>query len=71
MGKVTRRQFIKGVVVGGVTMAGAMSVPGSLRKAYAQKPKLTVAIWNHWVPGATDVHTKIISDWAKENKVDV
>ena len=71
MATITRRQFVKGMVFGGAAMAGAMSMPGALHKAYAQKPKLTMAIWNHWVPGATDVHTKIINGWAKENKVDV
>ena len=71
MAKVTRREFLKGMVAGGVVTAGAMSAPGVIRKAYAQKPKLSVALWNHWVPGATDVHKQIIDEWAEKNKVDV
>lgn len=71
MGKVTRREFVKGVVAGGAVAAGTMAAPKVLRKAYAQKPKLSVALWNHWVPGATDVHKEIINEWAKKNKVDV
>ena len=69
--KITRREFIKGVAAGSAAVAGAMSAPGVVRKAYAQKPKLSVGMWNHWVPGATDVHKQIVADWAKKNKVDV
>jgi len=71
MTKVTRRQFVKGMVAGGVVAAGAMAVPGPLRKAYAQKPKLSVGLWNHWVPGATDVHKQLCAEWGAANNVEV
>ncbi|HYX63391.1 MAG TPA: extracellular solute-binding protein [Burkholderiales bacterium] len=32
---------------------------------------LQVGFWDHWVPGANDVLTKICQDWAKKNKVDL
>jgi hypothetical protein len=69
--KITRRQFIKGVAAGGAAIAGAAAIPGVSRKAYAQKPKLSIAMWNHWVPGATDVQRSVIEEWAKKNKVDM
>jgi ABC-type glycerol-3-phosphate transport system substrate-binding protein len=69
--KITRRQFIKGVAAGGAAVAGAMAAPSVVRKAYAAKPKLSIGLWNHWVPGATDVHQEIVQEWAEKNKVDV
>jgi ABC-type glycerol-3-phosphate transport system substrate-binding protein len=69
--KITRRKFIKTVAAGGAVAAGAMTAPGLTRKAFAQKPKLSIAMWNHWVPGATDIQRNVIEQWAKENKVDV
>ena len=71
MAKLTRRQFIKGTVAGGAALAGSLSTPGLLRKARAQKPKLSIGLWNHWIPGAADVHSAIINDWAAKNNVEV
>jgi ABC-type glycerol-3-phosphate transport system substrate-binding protein len=69
--KITRRQFMKTVVAGGAAVAGTMAAPGVVRKAYTQRPKLSIGMWNHWVPGAADVHKEIVQEWAKKNKVDV
>lgn len=69
--KMTRRQFIKTVAAGGAAIAGATAAPSLVRKAYAQKPKLSLGMWNHWVPGATDVQKAVIMEWAEKNKVDV
>ena len=69
--KITRRKFIKTVAAGGAAIAGAAAIPSVSRKAYAQKSKLSIAMWNHWVPGATDLQKAVIEEWAKENKVDV
>ncbi|NVM26603.1 MAG: carbohydrate ABC transporter substrate-binding protein [Desulfobacterales bacterium] len=71
MAKITRRKFIKDVAVGSAAVAGAMAAPGVVRKAYAQKPNLSVAMWNHWIPGATDVQRAVMEEWGKKNKVDV
>ncbi|MFB0505763.1 MAG: twin-arginine translocation signal domain-containing protein, partial [Thermodesulfobacteriota bacterium] len=69
--KITRRKFIKTVAAGGAAIAGAAAIPSVSRKAYAQQPKLSIAMWNHWVPGATDIQKAVIEEWAKENKVEV
>jgi len=65
--KVTRRQFLKGVVAGGA----AMTIPGMIRTAYAQKPKVSIGAWDHWVPGANKVLKEMIEEWGKANKVEV
>jgi ABC-type glycerol-3-phosphate transport system substrate-binding protein len=33
--------------------------------------KLSVAFWDHWVPGANDVMTKLCNEWANKEKVDL
>ena len=33
--------------------------------------KLSVAFWDHWVPGANEVTQAIIKEWADREKVDV
>ena len=33
--------------------------------------KLSVALWDHWVPAGDDAMRKIVSAWADKNKVDV
>jgi len=33
--------------------------------------KLTVGFWDHWVPGANNVLTKLCNDWAAKEKVDL
>jgi ABC-type glycerol-3-phosphate transport system substrate-binding protein len=33
--------------------------------------KLTVALWDHWVPGANKASTAIIEEWAAKEKVEV
>ena len=71
MAKITRRQFVKGMVAGSAAVAGTMSAPGIVRKAFTAKPSLNIALWNHWIPGAADVHTAIIKDWAAKNNVEV
>ena len=41
-----------------------------VRGAYAAG-KLSMAFWDHWVPGANDITTKIVHEWAEKEKVDV
>src|SRR5258707_12578220 len=33
--------------------------------------KLEVGFWDHWVPGANDVLTKMCQEWAAKEKVDI
>jgi ABC-type glycerol-3-phosphate transport system substrate-binding protein len=71
MAKITRRQFIKGMVAGGTAMTGTIGTSGLLKKAYAQKIKLNVLLIHHWVPGAADIHKEMINEWAKKNHVEI
>jgi ABC-type glycerol-3-phosphate transport system substrate-binding protein len=65
--KTTRRQFLKTAAL--ATGALATGAP-FIRHSHAAG-KLSIALWDHWVPGANDVQTKLIQDWAKKNKVDM
>jgi len=33
--------------------------------------KLTIGFWDHWVPGANDVMTKLVNFWAEKTKTEV
>jgi len=62
--KLSRR----GVVAGGVA-AGLVSAP-FVRSANAAGT-LTIGMWDHWVPGANDVQSAIIKEWADREKTEV
>ena len=49
--------------------ATALTAP-FVRGAHAAG-KLRVGFWDHWVPGANDVMTKICNEWAEKEKVDI
>ncbi len=40
-----------------------------VRGAYAAG-KVSIAFWDHWVPGANDVMTKLVKTWADKEKVE-
>ena len=40
------------------------------RGAYAAGT-ITIGLWDHWVPGANDVTSAIVKEWADKEKVDV
>src|SRR5438552_8033725 len=61
--KVSRRR----VVAGGVALGLAAPFVRSANAAGS----LTIGLWDHWVPGANDVQTAIIQEWAAAEKVDV
>ena len=63
-GRLSRR----GIVAGGVA-AGLVAAP-FVRGADAAGT-LTIGLWDHWVPGANDVQSAIIKEWADNEKVDV
>ena len=71
MAKISRRQFLRKVVVGGSAMIGTMKASGLLKKAYAQKAMLKVGLWSHWVPEANDKYIEIINEWGKTNNVEI
>ena len=68
---MTRRQFLKRGVSGGIAAAGTMATPLVISIAYAKKPTLNIGIWKHWSPGAVSAHKEIIKDWAEKNRVEV
>jgi len=63
--RFSRRRFIKGTAAA----SAALAFP-YIRTSYAAG-SLSVGFWDHWVPGANDVLTKICQDWAKKEKVDL
>src|SRR5215467_10909734 len=60
---VSRRK----VVAGGVALGLAAPFVRSANAAGT----LTIGLWDHWVPGANDVQSAIIKEWADKNKIDV
>src|ERR1700757_3223016 len=60
---VTRR----GVMAGGAALGLAAPF---VRNANAAG-SLTIGLWDHWVPGANEVQSAIIKEWADREKVDV
>ncbi len=66
MSKATsRRKFLKTTAAA----SAALAFP-YIRTSYAAG-SLSVGYWDHWVPGANDVLTKICQDWAKKEKVEL
>ena len=62
---ITRRTLIASAAAGAATLAAPW-----VRGAHAAG-KLTVAAWDHWVPGANDIMTRLCSEWGARNHVDV
>jgi ABC-type glycerol-3-phosphate transport system substrate-binding protein len=65
-GPFKRRRFLAGAAA---ASAAAMVAP-YIRTSHAAGA-LSVGFWDHWVPGANDVLTKLCNDWAAKEKVDL
>ena len=63
--KFTRRRFLKSSAA-----ASAVVAFPYVRTSNAAG-KLEVGFWDHWVPGANDVLTKMCQEWAAKEKVDI
>ena len=61
-----RRDFIKTAGV-----AGAMAIAVPYVKTATSAGKLSLGIWDHWIPGANDVLEGIVITWGKNNGVDI
>ncbi len=61
-----RREFLKTVTSG----AAAAALIGFPRVSRAQT-KLSLGLWDHWVPGANDALKKVVEEWGRANKVEV
>ncbi len=64
--KVSRRRFVAGTAALSTAMVAAPFVRG----AYAAG-KLSLGLWDHWVPGANKASEALIKEWADKEKVDV
>ena len=62
----TRRRFMATSAAVSASMIAAPFV----RSARAAG-SLTIGMWDHWVPGANDMQSAIIKEWADAEKVDV
>jgi ABC-type glycerol-3-phosphate transport system substrate-binding protein len=63
--KFSRRRFLATTAASGL----AVAMP-HVRGAYAAG-KLSLGLWDHWVPGANNATTALINEWAEKEKVDV
>ncbi len=61
----SRRRFLAGT-----TASTAMIAMPYVRGAHAAG-KLTVGLWDHWVPGANNASTALIEEWGAKEKVEV
>ena len=59
--KVSRRRFVAGTAGLSATMVAAPFVRG----AHAAG-KLSLGLWDHWVPGANKASEAIIKEWAEQ-----
>ena len=64
---LTRRTILQTAAAAGAT--SALAAP-FVHGAFAAG-KLSVGFWDHWVPGANDVLTKLCKEWAEKEKVDI
>jgi ABC-type glycerol-3-phosphate transport system substrate-binding protein len=64
--KVSRRRFVAGTAALSTAMVAAPFVRG----AYAAG-KLSLGLWDHWVPGANKATEDLVKAWADKEKVDV
>ena len=62
----TRRDFLKTTALASTAALAAPYVRG----AHAAG-KLTLGIWDHWVPGANDNMTKLCQEWGEKTKTEV
>src|SRR5215467_4354757 len=63
---VTRRGVLKYAALG---TTAAIAAP-YISPTYAAG-KLTLGVWDHWVPGANNTLTKLCNEWGEKNKVEV
>lgn len=62
---LTRRRFLAASALTGTALAAPF-----VRGAHAAG-KLTLGLWDHWVPGANSAATAVINEWAAKERVEV
>src|SRR5262249_40715836 len=63
---ISRRNLLKTTAFAAASVVSAPYV----RHSYAAG-KLTLGVWDHWVPGANNTLTKLCNEWGEKNKVEV
>ena len=63
--RITRRQALK------VTAGAVSTLPLVHVQTAGAAGKLTMGIWDHWVPAANPVLKGVVDEWAAKNKVEV
>src|ERR1700681_516031 len=61
---LSRRRFLA------TTASAAVLAMPHVRGAYAAG-KLTIGLWDHWVPGANAATKALVEEWAAREKVEV
>ena len=64
--KPTRREFLKTTAI---ATSAALAAP--YVKTAHSAGQVSVALWDHWVPGANEAMRQVIEDWGAANNVDV
>jgi ABC-type glycerol-3-phosphate transport system substrate-binding protein len=64
--KLTRRQFVAATAMSSAALITAPYV----RSAHAAG-KLSIGLWDHWVPDANKTSTALVNEWAAKEKVEV
>src|SRR5919202_2290174 len=64
--RITRRKLLSNTAL---ATTAAIAAP-YVRSAHAAG-KLTLGIWDHWVPGANDNMDKLCQEWGEKNKVEI
>src|SRR5258708_20045021 len=64
--KIARRRLVVGTAAASAAFVAAPFVRG----AYAAG-KLSMALWDHWVPNANNATKTLIDEWAAKEKVEV
>ena len=62
--EVTRRSLVQ-------ILAGSATLPLVHIRSAGAAGKLSIGVWDHWVPGANAVMQRQVDAWAEKNKVDV
>ena len=64
--RMTRRRFVAGTASVASTFVAAPFV----RTAHAAG-KLSIGMWDHWVPGGNQAFTDLVKEWSEKEKVEV
>ena len=68
--RLTRRAVLQAAAVTPAALAVSSLATPFVRGAFAAG-KLSVGIWDHWVPGASQVIQKLTQEWAAKEKVEL